>query len=79
MRVAELVRLLQACDPDAVVVIPRDRGITHDTETVCDVARIAASHFSVGPAAIFGVVQLSSFPAVVLLGLSGLGEETPSL
>jgi len=68
MIVADLIRLLQDCDPQAVVVIPADPSMGQACEPVSDVAAIAASRFTGGPAAQAGVVRLSGFPIALLVG-----------
>lgn len=68
MIVADLIRLLQDCHPQAVVLIPVDPSMGKAVEPVSEVAAIAASRFADGPAAETGVVRLSGFPIALLVG-----------
>lgn len=61
MIVGELIRLLQAQDPDAIVLIPHDPGLGGGAEAVSDVVGIPADQFRGGPAAANGAVRLSGF------------------
>lgn len=67
MIVAELIRLLQDCHPQAVVLIPADPSMGQACEPLADVAKIDAAQFSHGPAAKGGVVRLSGFPIALLV------------
>jgi len=75
MIVADLIRLLQDCHPQAVVLIPADPSMGQACEPVSDVAAIAASRFAGGPAAEGGVVRLSGFPIALLVGDLEVAQE----
>jgi hypothetical protein len=63
MIVSDLIRALKGCDPDAVVLIPRDVDLTDAAEWVSDVVSVPSERFSSGPAAAHGAVRLVGFPA----------------
>lgn len=75
MIVAELIKLLQECHPQAVVLIPADPSMGQACEKLADVARIDAGQFPDGPAAQGGVVRLSSFPVDLLISGFDLVEQ----
>lgn len=75
MTVAQLIKLLQDCHPQAVVLIPADPSMGRACEPLADVARIDASQFANGPAAQAGVVRLSSFPVALLVSEFDLAEQ----
>lgn len=75
MIVAELIKLLQDCHPQAVVMIPSDPSMGQACEPLADVARINAGQFADGPAAQAGVVRLSSFPVALLVSGFDLAEQ----
>ncbi|PVM82946.1 hypothetical protein [Caulobacter endophyticus] len=65
MIVADLIRLLKTCDPNAIVLIPRDGGPGDATERVAEAASIPAERFAGGPAATHGALRLLGLPATV--------------
>lgn len=67
MIVADLMRLLEACDPDAVVLIPRDGCLDDPAEVLTDVVPVSPSVFATGPAAIHGAVRLAGITATVIV------------
>lgn len=75
MIVAELIRLLERCDPQAVVLIPGDQGPAANCEPVVEVLCAVSDRFSRGPAAERGAIRLSSFP----LSLSAEWAEAPMI
>lgn len=75
MIVADLIRLLQDCHPQAVVLIPADPSMGQACEPVSDVAAIAASRLGDGRAAEAGVVRLSGFPIALLVGDLDVAQE----
>lgn len=72
MTVAELIRVLQGCDPQAVVLIPRDADLGAASEIVADVAHLPASAFVTGPAASSGAVRLGGITVATMIIATGL-------
>jgi hypothetical protein len=68
MIVADLIRLLEAYDPNAVVLIPRDGGPGSATECVAEIAPIPAERFTGGPGATHGALRLLGLPSAVGAG-----------
>lgn len=77
MRVSDLIHQLQACDPQAIVVIPHVPGEVQGTEALLEVVPIAPEQLSGGPSAICGVVRLCGFATAVGLAVSGEGSTQP--
>lgn len=71
MIVADLIRLLQDCDPNAIVLIPPDAGLGDGAEMLADVVPVPAARFSSGPGATSGGVRLSGFPATMMVVAAG--------
>lgn len=67
MIVSDLIRALERCDPNAVVLIPRDGDLTDATEWVSDVLPVPSERFSSGPAAAHGAVRLMGFPSATMV------------
>lgn len=68
MIVADLIRALEDCDPNAIVLIPRDTALTDATEWASDMLHVSCEHFITGPAAAHGAVRLVGFPVGVMVG-----------
>jgi hypothetical protein len=73
MKVSDLIRQLQACDPQAIVVIPHVHGEAQGTEALLEVVPIAPAQLSGGPAAGRSVVRLCGFAAAA--GLAVISAE----
>lgn len=74
MTVAELIHLLEACDPDAVVLIPRDADLDASSEIVADVVALPASAFATGRTAVHGAVRLGGITTATMIIASGPRE-----
>lgn len=72
MIVADLIRLLEACDPNALVLIPRDGRLDDPTDVLVDAIPIAASAFNTGPAATHGAVRLAGITTATVFIATGL-------
>ncbi len=72
MIVADLIRLLETCDPQAVVLIPGDAGLGGHAEMLADVIPVPASVFAGGPAAAHGAVRLAGITAATVVLAAGL-------
>jgi hypothetical protein len=71
MIVADLIRLLQNCDPNAIVLIPPDAGLGDGAEMLDDVIPVPAARFPSGPGATSGGVRLSGFTATMIIVAAG--------
>jgi hypothetical protein len=71
MTVAELLRQLERCDPEALVLIPRDSGLGGDVEVAADIAPLVAGRASGDGGAQSPAVRLMGLASMTMVILSG--------